>query len=175
MKKIILLIALAFFIITACMVYLLKTGISLAPAVLIKPSHYDSEPTVVAAVVQRLFPQLSQYKRWGVSSAETSQALAEMVVTEIRNKHSDVALTRDIAVDNPNTLSSEGSARLYIQRFVRTGFSLSAECERMKRLNYKCFVEVSLHKSRRKIKDDGKKYFLMTSYLEKHFLLLIED
>jgi hypothetical protein len=175
MKKIILLIALAFFVITACMVYLLKAGISLSPSVLIKPSHFDSESTVVAAGVQRLFPQLSQYKRWGVSSTEQSQALAEMVVTEILNKHDDIALTRDIAVDSINTLSSEGSARLYIERFARTDFSLSTECVDMKRLNYKCFVEVSLHKSRRKIKDDGKKYFLMTSYLEKHFLLLIEE
>ncbi len=175
MKKIILLIALAFFVITACMVYLLKTGISLSPAVLIKPSHFDFESTVVVAGVQRLFPQLSQYKRWGVSSAEQSQELAEKVLTEIRNKHDDIALTRDIAVDSINALSNEGSARLYIERFARTDFSLSAECEDMKRLNYKCFVEVSLHRSRRKIKDDGKKYFLMTSYLEKHFLLLIEE
>lgn len=157
------------------MVYLIKTGISLSPSVLIKPSHYDSESTAVAAVVQRLFPQLSQYKRWGLSSEPASLQLAEMVGAEIRNKHSDVALTIDTAMDNPHTLSSEGSAHLYVQRFVRSEFPLSGECESMKRLNYKCLVEVSLHKSRRKIKNDGKKYFLMTSYLEKHFLLLIED
>lgn len=175
MKKIILLITLASFVIIACMVYLIKVGISLSPAVLIKPSQYESESTVVAAVVQRLFPHLSQYKRWGVTSEIKSQTLAEMVGAEIRNKHSAVALTIDAAVNSTNMLSSEGPTRLYVHRFARTNFPLSRECESMKRLNYKCFVEVSLHKSRRKIKDDGKKYFLMTSYLEKHFILLVEE
>lgn len=175
MKKLIFLISIASIVIAACMIYLIKTGISLSPAVLIKPSHFDSESTVVAATVQRLFPQLSEYKRWGVTSDMKSQALGDLIVSEIRKEHNDVALTMDAAFENPQPLQADGAARLYVQRFTRSEFPLSLECENMKRLNSKCFIEVSLHKSRRKIKDDGKKYFLMTSYLDRHFLLLVEE
>lgn len=174
MKKVSVLIALASLVILACMVYLLRSGISLSPAVLIKPSHFSSQEMIAEAVVQRLFPQLTEYKNWELISALTSES--ELFVAQIRRAHSNVNVVAKSNLGNEqDVLDTTAEPRLYVQTYAAGSFDLSKDCETMKRLNYRCFVEISLHKSRRKMKDDGKKYFLMTSYLERHYLVLIQQ
>lgn len=172
MKKVIALIVFASFVIAACMVYLLKSGISLSPAVLIKPSHFSSQEQIADGVVRRLFPQLNENSQWQTKTP--TAGLLSSILDVIRAQHPRVTIEAQ-NLDPEIQLESGERPTLYVHVFPTSDFSLSKECEAMKRLNYKCFVEISLHKSRRKMKSDGKKYFLMTSYLERHYLVLVEE
>jgi hypothetical protein len=82
MKRVILLISLGFLIITACMVFLLKKGISLRPAVLIKPSVITDR--MAQGVVARMFPEFdaAHYIVWGVEPREDHQRIFEELKKE---------------------------------------------------------------------------------------------
>lgn len=171
-KKANIAIGIASLLIAACMVYLLKSGISLAPAVLIKPSHYSSEAQIAESVAMRLFPQLNEYPSWQVHGP--LNPFTDLIVEKMKLQHPRVLFERQDMTLGNESLPRADTPILYIERFPSSTFELSSDCHSMKRLNYRCFVNISLHKSRRKMKADGKKYFLMTSYLERHFLLLVE-
>lgn len=166
----------AFLTISGCMVYLLKSGISLSPAVMIKPSQFTSVNTVVAASVQRLFPQLTEHQKWQFTntSADTLGATSALAISA-KHAHPGILIRVNELVLENSRLVPVQEKHLYVQTFSRSEFLLSEECKNMKRLNYRCLVEVSLHKSGRKIKDSNTKYFLLTAYLDSHYLLLIEQ
>ncbi len=172
MKKIVILLIGASSLILGCMIYLLRSGISLSPAVMIKPSHFSSEKVLAEAVVRRLFPQFNEVKHWQIYSP--GSGTGKEVMDVIAAAHGDVEVVRSDILSVEEQLHAEGLPRLYIQRFSASSYDLSKECETMKRLNYKCLVEISLHKSRRKMKEDERLYFMMTSYLDHHFLVLVE-
>lgn len=175
MNRLAVVIGFASLVIVACMIYLVKTGISLTPAVMIKPSHFDGQGTVAHAVVTRLFPQFSENPVWHFknTSVQTQETIAA-IVGDIQKAHPSLKIeTSNLTVDD-KLLATDGEPHLYVQEFSKSDFALSPHCESMKRLDYKCFVEVSLHKSRRKMKEPDTKYFLMTSYVDKHYLLLIQ-
>jgi hypothetical protein len=177
MKKISLLLVLASFVIVGCMLFLWKNGISLSPAVLIKPSFLKTPDVIAHAVTQRLFPQLTQSREWRVFADESllAQNTLGRLRDEIKNSHPDIKMEAMTPKGSEDAMVPSGDPVLYVQTFTFSDFSLSPQCENMKRLNYKCFVEVSLHKSRRKMKEENEKYFLMTSYMGKHFLLLLQN
>lgn len=79
MKRLIALISLGFLIISVCMVYLVKNGISLRPATLIKPSVAEKDlKNVAQGLLVRMYPEFekSHYIVWGIApGAETSQLL----------------------------------------------------------------------------------------------------
>lgn len=176
MKKIAALIITASFVIAACMLYLVKKGISLTPAVLIKPSTFEGPGKVATSVVQRLFPQFSEDPSWQIkNTALDTQEITNLILSELQKSHPTVKTNVTDALPDESLLAAESEPHLYVQKFRSSDFPLSGHCENMKRLDYKCFVEVSLHKSRRKMKDTSVKYFMMTSYLDKHYLLLIQE
>ncbi|MCC6138686.1 MAG: hypothetical protein IT287_08630 [Bdellovibrionaceae bacterium] len=169
-------IGFAFFTISACMVYLLNSGISLTPAVMIRPSTFENVNTIVTASVQRLFPQLSEHQQWQFTNTSpyTLGAVSALAISA-KQAHPSIQMRVNESLPDDSVLAPEQEMHLYVQTFLRNEFALTEECKKMKRLNYKCFVEVSLHKSGRKIKDSAAKYFLLTSYLDSHHLLLIEQ
>jgi hypothetical protein len=79
MKKIYLIFGIVFAIITACMIYLVKSGVGLRSAPLIRPTVMSPDHSNIAAhVVLRLFPELQEahYIVWGVlPQTEDSQML----------------------------------------------------------------------------------------------------
>lgn len=175
MNKVVGLIFVACLVVAGCMAYLLKTGISLSPAVLIKPSLYQNEERIIAAAVMRLFPQLSQIQNWTiVFRIEHEEKVAKAVALAFKRSHANINVNVVPMLDPQLKLSDGKNAVLYIQQFHSDAFELKENCQFMQRLNYNCFVQVSLHKARRKMKPAKDKYFLLTAYLEKNFLLLIE-
>ncbi len=176
MKKVTVLIIAAALLIVGCLLYLLRTGIGLSPALLIKPSTFTQESVIAPAVVQRLFPQLSQYKNWVIRTQGSSREQdSELLTKLLLQKHPQLLLQSNSGLPLEDELKSSAQKIISVERFKATEFSLSSECNNKKRLNYRCFVEVSLHKSRRKMKNKSKKYFLMTSYLDTHYLILIQE
>ncbi|WP_413290396.1 hypothetical protein [Bdellovibrio sp. HCB337] len=68
MKKLIILLALAFVIISVCMIYLVKSGVSLRSAPIIRPSDMSEDRSNIAhALVYRLSPEFkdAHYILWG--------------------------------------------------------------------------------------------------------------
>ena len=159
----------------SCMVYLLKAGISLSPAVMIRPSFYESNTIIFESVTQRLFPYLSQHKEWVIvpESADLRNE-AEALREHILKNHPqlDVEIKAFQVSDKPLGVLSKPKVQL--SAFSQESFIISKQCVHMKRLNEKCFKEVSLHKSRRKFKELTKNHFMMTSYLDTHFLVLMQ-
>lgn len=79
-------LGLAFVIISAVMIYLVKVGVSLRPALYIKPSLMtDGVNTVARDVSLRLFPDLqgAGYLVWGIASTDgESQRILNLLKTE---------------------------------------------------------------------------------------------
>lgn len=175
MKKIFILLGLASLVVVGCMVYLLKTGISLSPAVMIRPSVYSTEDVILESTVQRLFPYFSQYKEWViVPEFKELENQAEVLKTLILKHHPNIHIEIKAFSDSESPLRVLSRQTIMLSAFVPNDFPISAKCKNMQRLDYVCFKEVSLHKSRRKFKDLTKNYFMMTSYLDTNFLLLIQ-
>lgn len=86
MKKLIWIISLGFLLISAAMIYLLKTGISLHMATLIKPSVAEADlKNVAQAVVFRMYPefQSAHYVLWGtLPVAEDEERLFAAIKAE---------------------------------------------------------------------------------------------
>ena len=86
MKKMVAIFILVFIVISACMLYLLRSGVGLRSAPLIKPTIIDTDNRKVAAhTVKRLFPEMQQahYILWGVQpETEDSQLLLTYFLDE---------------------------------------------------------------------------------------------
>ena len=83
MKKITALIVFSFFIIAACMVYLVYSGISLRSAALIQPSVISADKqNIASSVMHRLYQEFQgvHYIVWGVlpTTVETQAILADL-------------------------------------------------------------------------------------------------
>ncbi len=100
MKKVMAALALSLLIISACIFYLLRTGISLRPAPLIMPSVMSEDQSHVAsAIVHRLFQEFqdSHYVLWGVlPETEDSVRILNLAVQEYEKTfHLSVNFIRD--------------------------------------------------------------------------------
>jgi hypothetical protein len=86
MKKIIFFFSFAFIVIAAVMIYLVKVGVSIRPAMYIKPSPMtEGLQTVARDVSLRLFPDLQtdDYLVWGLPEASgESQQLVQLLQAE---------------------------------------------------------------------------------------------
>lgn len=169
------LLVLASLFVVGCMVYLLKTGISLSPAVMIRPSVYATEDVILESSVQRLFPYFSQYKEWViVPESQDLKNKAEALKVLILKEHPNTRIEIKAFNDSEAPLRVLSRQTIFLSPFLANDFPISTRCKNMQRLDYKCFKEVSLHKSRRKFKDLSKDYFMMTAYLDTNFLILIQ-
>ena len=90
MKRLAFILAICFALISACIIYLLKSGISIRSAPLIRPSLMTGDLRHVArAVILRLSPELqnARYVLWGVPSTSESQHLIELLRAEAEELH----------------------------------------------------------------------------------------
>ena len=90
MKKIAAVFTLVFIVIAACMLYLMRSGVSLRSAPLIKPTLISADHRNIAAhTVMRMFPELQQshYVLWGVlPETEDSQMLMNYFLDEYQKR-----------------------------------------------------------------------------------------
>lgn len=105
MKNVVIAIVLSLAVISACIVYLLRTGISLRTAPLIQPSIMtDDKSNVASSLVLRLFQEFQNghYIVWGVLPAnEESNRVIEQAARQYEKKfHSKVHFIRDAEKEN---------------------------------------------------------------------------
>lgn len=175
MKKIVLLVSLGCITITACLIWLVKNGVSLSPEILISPSEYHNDDQVVRATVQRLFPQLNEDHQWRLYVETSGNDIKEKLNSLIRQTYPQVHIENINAFLLDAPLKPYGPSMLYVGYFKRSEFNLSEACSHSHRLDFSCVVEVSLHRARRKMKDPTKRYYLLTDYMQKYFFLLIQE
>jgi hypothetical protein len=111
MKTITGILSLGFLIIIACLVYLLKSGVSIRTAPIIKPSPVSQDfVNVPQGIFLRLFPDIQQshYILWSVSqnSAEVQKTLSVM---KERAEH-DLGLPVNFIYDGPKATAAEVKA-----------------------------------------------------------------
>lgn len=109
MKKVATLIVLSLLVISACIIYLVYSGISLRPAQLIKPSVMSPDKSNVASsLVLRLFQELqsTHYILWGViPETEESRKILDQAAKEYEKVfHKSVQFIRDAENVSPEIL-----------------------------------------------------------------------
>lgn len=107
MKRIIVLISLALLLISACLVYLAKEGISLRAATLIKPSIMKPPGDELAqAVVLRMFPEFndSHILLWGLHAQFPPE---KMIFDKIKEEYERVFKLKVNLLDNAENSTEE--------------------------------------------------------------------
>lgn len=143
MKRIFAAIILSLIIISACIIYLVRSGISLRAAPIIQPSVMDANGENVAKSLNvRLFQELqnSRFVIWGVSpeTAETSRLLSQAAEEYERVFHKPVQFIRDAegasaeylrACGNPCwlTVASSRANQLSTNTFIKDSILTLAE------------------------------------------------
>jgi hypothetical protein len=198
MKRMTLFIFALLIVIAAVMGSLLKSGISLRVATLIKPSELHSAQQVAQALSSRLFPEL-QSKKWLVYSIKENSAVAKEILvglleivktspvgeykvqendcekhcvflseTEPTEKLSQAIFAKSLEQENSNVF-----------RLVVSEFSLNEKfpekCETMQRLDEDCIRAISLRDARRKMTDPSKKYFFLKKYNHNQYYLFLSE
>ena len=107
MKKMVAIFVLVFVVISACMLYLLRSGVGLRSAPLIKPTVIGSDTRIIANhTVKRLFPEMQQahYIVWGVQpETDDSQLLMTYFLDEYQKTFHNPARI----LKNAESLSSQ--------------------------------------------------------------------
>ncbi len=202
MKKVTWLVIGLCLIITAAMISLFRSGISLRVATLIKPSEFHSVDGVAEALVVRLYPEFqskkilivvttdNEGKAWAipllVSLRERLQATPLKGDMEFLTQAQDCVkkcvfynpseeLAREIREKFQTELTAEKSPvfRLHIWQFSREE-AWKPQCESMHRLTEECVRAVSIRESLRKMKDPKKKYFFLKKYNHNEYYLFLE-
>ncbi len=111
MKKIVLILSIAFLLISACMIYLVKVGVSLRSAPIIDVSVISPDLHNIAdGVVFRLSPefQSAHYVIWGfLPQSEDSQKVLELLKAEYEKIfHTPVHLLEDAETASPEEIRS---------------------------------------------------------------------
>lgn len=201
MKKITLILSLAFIIIASCMIYLWRGGVSVRTEPLVKPSPIDSELNNISfAIVHRLFAELQTHDVivWGldVKNPEHLQVFekAKSEFEVLFKKSVSVASGLDqqqlMSCQNPCWVLSDAQAAPAItqmfldQMKVSYNFTLidfkwstlvPEECEKAKLLKLNCIGPVAIRDVQRKIKKFDQRYFFVRRYLEKDYYLFIQE
>lgn len=157
------LIAVALFIITACMVYLTTQGISLRLATLIKPSQIKSAEEVSAALFMRLFPEINEQLEV-VIHGESLNEFTQKVVAQFTEK----------VHEHHKAGENRGAIQLYVIEFSGRSFNVSEKCLKMQRLNQACIRELGLKSAERKMKNPNMKYFFLKKYNHSDYYLFVE-
>lgn len=198
MKKVTWLLMGLCFLITAAMVSLFRSGISLRAATLIKPSELNSVNEVTEALVVRLYPEFQSKKILLVAPSAQTKDWAIPFLVSLRERLQKTPLAGEIKFAiSPNEcekkcvfynptdnsvpekfqteLTKEDSSvfRLHLWEFSRNE-TWKPECESMQRLNEECIRAVSIRESLRKMKDPSKKYFFLKKYNHNEYYLFLE-
>jgi len=196
MKKVSILLGVALLMITAILIFLLKSGGALKPAGVIKPAEIGSDPGLIGrAIALRLFPEFhaAQNVIWYLEAPEEILAkIPEIAHLNYQNPQKPALhdLRQDqqnICVGNcwyirqagstlPETLlqkmKTEKSLEIHIQYFDRNE-PVPDTCEKEKILEPKCIKPISVREIRRKLKTEAP-HFFMQRYQSSQFYLFIE-
>lgn len=203
-KKLIVVLVAAFSIITACMIYLIKAGVSLRLGRVIEPTPMSLSNTEISrAIISRLMPvfQPSKFVLFGIDKEdEKVRMLVQSLEVEFKSAFGSQPqiVTSDSAefsnCKKPCWIMSSPGDSTHLQKseliemLQRTGesyFTLSVlrfdrdtvvpkHCEVEKRITIDCVTPLAVREARRKIKQDSP-YFFMRNYNEKDYFLFLEN
>jgi hypothetical protein len=203
-KKLIVVLVAAFSLITACMLYLIKEGVSLRLGRVIDPTLMSlGEREIARGIVSRLTPvfQPSKYVVFGIDKEDPqTQALIENLKTEFARDFKVAPKIVDADSDFLSTceahcwvMTSPGeSTHLQkselIEKLESTGdryFTISVlrfdrdadlpkHCESEKRISIDCITPLAVRESRRKFKEEAP-YFFVRNYNEQDYFLFLEN
>lgn len=202
MGKVTLGLILASVLVTICLVYLTRSGVSLRPATLIKPTVIKTEQNVTDAVVNRLFPEFKENDTLLIGLPPNKQAAEFLnLLQESYKKHFKKEAR---IVNGPEELkeckeacwlplppSSAHALRtnafiedqikpLDRSYFTMTLFQFSTQeklpkrCRQQQRLSLTCIRTLSVAEFKRKMSED-QKYFFMRKYLDKNVFVFMQN
>lgn len=198
-----LLLILAGLLISACMVFLAFRGVSLRTATLIRPSVVPEDAALARAVAGRLFAEWKDHEIVVVAdpAGEWSRRVSaelKLAVAEVSGKTLSVANTSmepascadlcwleapsDEALDlAPRSLLSERvrpSGRPYLTlhfvEFSDFEREIIADCERERRLDFRCLKALAIRESRRRMKNPDARYFFLRKYNHRDYFLFLQ-
>jgi hypothetical protein len=196
MKTISIILGIAFLIMTAVMISLVRSGGALKPQGLIRPSVIgESRLSIGEQVAIRLFPEFQESKNsvWRIEGGAND--LADIVQAALASYRGSVKPSLiDLRSGAPDTctencwylqsleaslpdsvakkLKDPSTVDIVIQKFDRKE-EVPASCESEKILTIACMRPVSVREVRRKIKTPAP-HFFMQRYLDSEFFLFIE-
>lgn len=196
MKIIAVVLGVAFFIIAAVMISLVRSGGALKPAGLIKPAEIGMDPALIGKqIATRLYPdfRVAKYVIWRLEGG--AEALAEVPRTVLAHYRIPTKPTlhdlrtdgQDNCVENcwyiqdmdsalPDSVAQKTKAapiaEVFVQYFDRDE-KVPEACETEKILPVSCMRPISVREVRRRIKTPAP-HFFMQRYLESRFFLFIE-
>ena len=204
MKKLIVVLIAAFSIITACLIYLIREGVSLRLGRVIEPTSLSlSHAEIARGLVSRLTPilQHSKYIVFGIDKEDEQvrsimQSLEAEFKKDFKQSPNIVGADSDFTEKCPTpcwiTAAPGESSHLQssdlIEKLKKTGetfftisvlrFDRKAEvpvhCEREKRITIDCVTPLAVREARRKFKKDSP-YFFVRNYNERDYFLFLEN
>ena len=204
MKKIFWLFGVAFLLITFCIVYLIKTGVSLRSAPYIKPTVIQKD-IIGEHVHLRLFSdwknvdyvfwqydptsphfQLEESTRLQILDLLKNQTQIEMSVApsdqplDLQNCKKPCWVNTAVAHQlSPNPQIPDFILKQNFITFSWLYFDrlieVSEKCVELKRLTLDCITPLVIHQNRKKMKIKDAKYFLMNKYLDQDYFIFVEN
>lgn len=202
-KKIFALLILAGFIITACMLYLVFSGVSLRPATLIRPSPHQDPSATARATAQRLFAEFRSHQLV-LASAEGPNGLGAEILDLVQafapeiSGHPVVERSMSEGLDGcefcwirtpPTEALDLAPGRYLTSTIIPSGlpymtlnvleFSdphapVPPDCETLQRLDLRCLKALAIRESVRKMKDPKQRYFFLRKYNHRDFFLFVQ-
>lgn len=204
MKKLIVVLIAAFSIITACLIYLIKEGISLRLGRVIEPTLISvGEAEMARSLVSRLTPilQHSKYIVFGIDKEDPqTQTLLEKLESEFKKdfKQSPQIVSANSAflaqcqapcwimtVPGESTHLQPSDLLGKLEKLGTNYFTVSIlrfdrdievpeHCEKEKRISIDCVTPLAVREARRKFKEDSP-YFFVRNYNEQDYFLFLEN
>lgn len=169
-------LGLAFVVMIAITVQLVKKGAALRSAGVIKPMLVPEPVSLIGeSLALRLFPHFQSAKNvYWISSGEMmplAQVIAKVTHERILMDQKPKFIMRDLLQEGEPS-SEEEVIWIYVLSF-RRGQSVPPECEEQQILNIECLKAVSVREVNNKF-SEPQPYFFMRRYLDNRFYLLIE-
>lgn len=194
----------AFALITACMIYLIKEGVSLRLGRVIEPTLLSlGEVGIAHGLIGRLTPifQPSRFVVFGIDKEdEQVQAILRSLETEFKKDFlkspnfstSESDFVKDcpapcwiIAAPGESTHLEPSELIEKLKQTGETFFTISVlrfdrkaevpqHCESEKRISIDCVTPLAVREARRKFKEDSP-YFFVSSYNERDYFLFLEN
>ena len=204
MKKIFWLLGIAFILITLCIVYLIRTGVSLRPAPYIKPTVIQKD-IIGEHVHLRLFSDWTQadYVFWQYNPESPTFNLEEstriQILELLKNKtgrtfqnalsdHADDIqnCTKPCWINTrkAHQLSPNPKIPDFVknQNFITISWfyfdreiEVPQSCVELKRMSEPCITPLLVHSLRKKLKKPDASYFFMQKYLDQDYFIFVEN
>lgn len=194
MKIIAIVLGVAFTIIAAVMISLVRSGGALKPAGVIKPAEIGADPDFIGKqIAVRLYPEFdaAQFVIWRIeegmkvdiplSVLSHYQSPGKPTIQDLRGENQiecaeNCWYVLELGAELPDSIlkktKTAATAEVFVQYFDRKE-EVPEACESEKLLSLNCMRPVSVREVRRKIKTPAP-HFFMQRYLQSQFYLYIE-